>query len=248
MKKLVLLENLIPSLSLSLSYTDGSTQVTVLTSEQAKSILNTRFYDYCFLGTYNNSLTEDENIQAIIAEINATWTAWKGINAPNFDKLFLALSRDYDPTNNYLREESGEVTDAHHRGMKRSQNRNEVNTPRTTERNDYYANGINGTDGQKVGHDTHAVISGESTYSASADTNYIKYEDISGTVYDKDVRTFDSYKISGNIGLLSMSDMVQKEIDLRLNSWALILLEKFIRNFFLYVSGIEFTEGGVECD
>lgn len=248
MKKLVILENLIQNLNLTLSYTDGQTQVTVLTAEQSKAILSTRFYDYCFLGTYNKSLTEEENITNIISEINSTWTAWKGINTPNFDKLFLALSRDYDPTNNYLREESGVVTDAHHRGMKRSQNRNEVNTPRTTERNEYYAVGINGDTGQKVGHDTHEFTAGTSTYTAEEANNYIKYEDISGTVYDKDVRSFDSYKISGNIGLISMSDMVQKEIDLRLNSWALIILEKFIHNFFLYVSGIEFTEGGVECD
>lgn len=248
MKKLILLENLIPSLNLNLSYTDGNTLVTVLTSEQARAILSTRFYDFSFLASYRKDYTEEQNIESAITEINSVWTAWKGINTPNFDKLFQALSRDYDPTNNYLREESGEVTDAHHRGMKRSQNRNEVNTPRTTETNNYYANGINGSEGQPVGRDTHAFTSGESTYSASADTNYIKYEDISGTVYDKDVRTFDSYKISGNIGLLSMSDMVQKEIDLRLNSWALIILEKFIRTFFLYVSGIEYTEGGVECD
>ena len=86
---------------------------------------------------------------------------------------------------------------------------------------------------------------GKNTVVAGAQDNYTETRDISDTVYDKDERTFNGYRVHGNIGVTESSTLVAHEVELRKINIAYIALDTFIREHCFYTDGIEVIEN--EC-
>ena len=86
---------------------------------------------------------------------------------------------------------------------------------------------------------------GKNTVIAGAEDNYTETRDISDTVYDKDERTFNGYRVHGNIGVTESSTLVAHEVELRKINIAYIALDTFIREHCFYIDGIEVIEN--EC-
>ena len=86
---------------------------------------------------------------------------------------------------------------------------------------------------------------GKNTVVAGAQDNYTETRDISDTVYDKDERTFNGYRVHGNIGVTESSSLVMHEVELRKINIAYIALDTFIREHCFYTDGIEVIEN--EC-
>ena len=86
---------------------------------------------------------------------------------------------------------------------------------------------------------------GKNTVIAGAQDNYTETRDISDTVYDKDERTFNGYRVHGNVGVTKNQDMIISEMDVRKLNVAYIALDTFIREHCFYTDGIEVIEN--EC-
>ena len=86
---------------------------------------------------------------------------------------------------------------------------------------------------------------GKNTVVAGAADNYTETRDISDTVYDKDERTFNGYRVHGNVGVTKNQDMIIAEMDVRKLNVAYIALDTFIREQCFYTDGIEVIEN--EC-
>ena len=86
---------------------------------------------------------------------------------------------------------------------------------------------------------------GKNTVVAGAEDNYTETRDISDTVYDKDERTFNGYRVHGNVGVTKNQDMIIAEMDVRKLNVAYIALDSFIREHCFYTDGIEVIEN--EC-
>ena len=86
---------------------------------------------------------------------------------------------------------------------------------------------------------------GKNTVIAGVADNYTETRDISDTVYDKDERTFNGYRVHGNIGVTESSTLVAHEVELRKINIAYIALDTFIREHCFYTDGIEVIEN--EC-
>ena len=86
---------------------------------------------------------------------------------------------------------------------------------------------------------------GKNTVVAGAEDNYTETRDISDTVYDKDERSFNGYRVHGNIGVTESSTLVAHEVELRKINIAYIALDTFIREHCFYTDGIEVIEN--EC-
>ena len=86
---------------------------------------------------------------------------------------------------------------------------------------------------------------GKNTVIAGAEDNYTETRDISDTVYDKDERSFNGYRVHGNIGVTESSTLVAHEVELRKINIAYIALDTFIREHCFYTDGIEVIEN--EC-
>ena len=86
---------------------------------------------------------------------------------------------------------------------------------------------------------------GKNTVVAGAADNYTETRDISDTVYDKDERSFNGYRVHGNIGVTESSTLVAHEVELRKINIAYIALDTFIHEHCFYTDGIEVIEN--EC-
>lgn len=86
---------------------------------------------------------------------------------------------------------------------------------------------------------------GKNTVLAGAEDNYTETRDISETVFDKDVRSFEGYRIHGNVGVTKNQDMILAEMEVRKLNVAYIALDTFIREHCFYIDGIEVIEN--EC-
>ena len=86
---------------------------------------------------------------------------------------------------------------------------------------------------------------GKNTVLAGAQDNYTETRDISDTVYDKDERSFNGYRVHGNVGVTKNQDMIIAEMEVRKLNVAYIALDTFIREHCFYTDGIEVIEN--EC-
>lgn len=86
---------------------------------------------------------------------------------------------------------------------------------------------------------------GKNTVVAGAEDNYTETRDISDTVFDKDERSFEGYRIHGNVGITKNQDMILAEMEVRKLNVAYIALDTFIREHCFYIDGIEVVEN--EC-
>lgn len=83
---------------------------------------------------------------------------------------------------------------------------------------------------------------GTNTITAEATANYTETTDVSADVYDKDERTFNGYRVHGNIGVTESSTLVAHEVELRKINIAYIALDNFITEHCFYSSAVEVVE------
>lgn len=145
---------------------------------------------------------------------------WKTRRLPEFVKMSDALTAEYNPIENYNRIEEGSITDAHHKGSKSTA----TLTPNTTTTS---TNTINGFDGGSVTGGSNTV--NQTGSSTSTSTN----EDISATVFDKDVKSFQEYRIHGNIGVTTNQQMIEAELEMRKTDLITNIVEEFVRMYLI---------------
>lgn len=165
--------------------------LTFATDEEVNARIITRFRNYDYL---TQSVTENTAmLQSVINE-------WKDYA----EKLYGTTLYEYDPLTDYEMNEEGEIIDEKHKGSKTSSGVDitVTDTPRVervTENNGYgYDSGI---DGAPVGKTTEHAPTGTDSRRTQGDAanNSTKFEDISATVFDKDVRKYDHYKRYGSM-------------------------------------------------
>lgn len=74
---------------------------------------------------------------------------------------------------------------------------------------------------------------GKNTVLAGAEDNYTETRDISDTVFDRDERSFNGYRVHGNVGVTKNQDMILAEMEVRKLNVAYIALDTFIREHCL---------------
>lgn len=165
--------------------------VTFATDEEINTHLTTMFRNYDYLT--ENDTANHYFLQSIIDE----WAAYA-------DKLYATTLLEYNPLEDYDMWEEGTITDEKHKGTKESTGVNITitDTPRVARGTEQTGYGYNsGSGGVPVGKTTEITPTGtdQRTTVGSAEQNTKRIEDISGTVFDKDVRTFDEYHKHGSI-------------------------------------------------
>ena len=83
-----------------------------------------------------------------------------------------------------------------------------------------------------------ANTSGNTRTQGPADTNYTETRDISDTVFDRDIETFNGRRTHGNIGVTTTQALINEEIKLRLMGFIETIISQFIEKFTFYVSGV----------
>ena len=83
-----------------------------------------------------------------------------------------------------------------------------------------------------------ANTAGNTVTSGSADTNYTETRDISDSVYDRDVETFNGRRTHGNIGITTTQTLITEEVNLRLLGFIETIMSQFVEKFTFYVSGV----------
>ena len=83
---------------------------------------------------------------------------------------------------------------------------------------------------------------GTNTITAEATSNYTETTDVSADIYDKDERTFNGYRIHGNVGVTKNQDMIMAEMEVRKLNVACLALDTFIAEHCFYSSAMEVVE------
>lgn len=83
---------------------------------------------------------------------------------------------------------------------------------------------------------------GTNTITAEASENYTETTDVSADVFDKDERSFNGYRVHGNIGVTESSALVAHELELRKTNIAYLVLDNFIAEHCFYSSAVEVIE------
>lgn len=82
-----------------------------------------KYRNWLYVNTeYNTELTDIQNLNTAIALFKDDFINWHSENVYNFTKAFNALKTDYNPLENYDRQETGGWTDNLHKGTKTSTN------------------------------------------------------------------------------------------------------------------------------
>ena len=132
------------------------------------------------------------------------------------DKLYATTLLEYDPMLNYDMRESGSIIDEKHKGTKESTGVDitVTDTPRVGRVTEQSGYGFDSTAaGVPIGKTTENAPTGtdERRTQGNAANNSRTIEDISATVFDKDVHTFDEYRKYGNLGVVKPQDMIEAE-------------------------------------
>lgn len=176
---------------------------TFATDEVINEHLTTLYRNYDYLT--DNDTANTAFLQSII-------DSW--INRCN--ELYATKLLEYDPMLNYDMRESGAIIDERHKGTKESQSVDVTvtDTPRVgrvTEQDGYgYDAGIDGVPLAKTIENAPTGTDERHTQGSAAN-NTKQIEDISPTVFDKDVHTFNEYRKYGNLGVVKPQDMIEAE-------------------------------------
>lgn len=188
-----------------------------------------KYASWCF-----NSI-EDEKI-TIATDFFESWGNWCVSNFDSFKKLKTAWDSNYSAIENYDRIEEGSFTDEHHKGTRTSNNLNtktiDKEKNKTTQSESAFNSGltpVSETSGNSADNES------EMTTTANATDNFTETRDISETVFDKDTRTFENYRVHGNIGVTTNAQMLTAEIEMRLNYLAKNIVKSFVKEFCYYV-------------
>ena len=181
--------------------------------------------------------TPETDIENAKSDLKKVYDMWARLNGDDFLRIYNAMRSEYSPLENYDRLEEGSTETARHKGSRTSQNVDITNTPtvitKTTEK-------VNASDGgivESMETET-ANTSGNTVTSGRADTNFTETRDISDTLYDRDVETFNGRRTHGNIGVTTTQALINEEINLRLMGFIETIISQFVEKFTFYVSGV----------
>ena len=148
------------------------------------------------------------------ARLKSDVTAWSTYRAPDWARALTAMTENYDPLHNYKREELGSEEIAKHKGTKVSTNEDVSDTPATiTSKGSVVAYDANTE--SETGQSVTSPGATSNHRQALAGANYTTYEDVSASVYDKDVHTFVNRITQGNVGVTKSQEMARDEVNLR---------------------------------
>lgn len=169
------------------------------------------------------------------AQLHAQIIAWAADHKANWERIYLALSEEYNPIYNYFREELGSEEIAKHKGSKISSNEDVSETPATiTQTGSVVA--YDSSEESETGQSVTSPGATSSHRTAQAASNYTTYEDVSANVYDKDVHSFTNRITQGNIGVTQSVDMIEAEKRLRMGETLTeIIAQAFEDRFMIQV-------------
>lgn len=204
---------------------------TIWTTAQFYLFVRGKMREYVF-----DSLADTEiGAKAELKELFGLWCAAMG---ENVWRALSAFYSDYNPIENYNREELGTEDIARHKGTKRAHNEDVSETPTTmttTGSVTAYDSGTENEVSQAV-----TAPTGSNTRVALAASNYETETDIDGTTYDHDTTSFDGRVTKGNIGVTTTQDMIQSELDLRRKNLLFDYMAMFVNEFCYLVKGVDF--------
>lgn len=181
--------------------------------------------------------TPETDIQYAKEDLKNVYAMWKRLNGEDFLRIYNAMRSEYSPLENYDRLEEGSTETARHKGSRTSQNVDITNTPTVTTKTTEKVNASDGGVVESMETET-ANTSGNTRTSGNADTNYTETRDISDSVYDRDVETFNARRTHGNIGVVTTQTLITEEINLRLLGFIETIISQFVEKFTFYVSGV----------
>ena len=196
------------------------------------------FYSY-IRAKYGHMLFETPEITVEKArqDLKNVYDMWVRLNGEEYLRIYNVMRSEYNPLENYDRMEEGSTETARHKGSRTSQNVDITNTPTVTTKTTEKVNASDGGVVESMETET-ANISGNTATSGSADTNYTETRDISDSVYDRDVETFNGRRTHGNIGITTTQTLISEEVNLRLLGFIETIMSQFVEKFTFYVSGV----------
>ena len=195
---------------------------------------------YTFVRTrYGHMLfeTPETEIEKARQDLKNVYDMWVRLNGEEYLRIYNVMRSEYNPLENYDRMEEGSTETARHKGSRTSQNVDITNTPTVTTKTTEKVNASDGGIVESMETET-ANTSGNTVTSGSAETNYTETRDISDSVYDRDVETFNGRRTHGNIGITTTQTLITEELNLRLLGFIETIISQFIEKFTFYVSGV----------
>lgn len=168
-------------------------------------------------------------------QLKSQITFWAADKKPNWERIALAMSEEYNPIYNYFREELGSEEIAHHKGTHRSTAYKDTETPAVSVTNTgsvvAYDSNTERETGQSV-----QTPTGTNTRQGLASENYTEERDIDANTYDRDEHSFTGRITQGNIGVTQTVDMIEAERRLRTAETLMeIIAEAFEDRFMVQV-------------
>ena len=196
------------------------------------------FYSY-IRAKYGHMLFETPEITVEKArqDLKNVYDMWVRLNGEEYLRIYNVMRSEYNPLENYDRVEEGSTETARHKGSRTSQNVDITNTPTVTTKTTEKVNASDGGVVESMETET-ANTSGNTVTSGSADANYTETRDISDSVYDRDIETFNGRRTHGNIGITTTQTLIIEEVNLRLLGFIETIMSQFVEKFTFYVSGV----------
>ena len=196
------------------------------------------FYSY-IRAKYGHMLFETPEITPEKArqDLKNVYDMWVRLNGEEYLRIYNVMRSEYNPLENFDRMEEGSTETARHKGSRTSQNVDITNTPTVTTKTTEKVNASDGGVVESMETET-ANTSGNTVTSGNADTNYTETRDISDSVFDRDVETFNGRRTHGNIGITTTQTLITEEVNLRLLGFIETIMSQFVEKFTFYVSGV----------
>ena len=181
--------------------------------------------------------TPEITVEKARQDFKNVYDMWTRLNGEEYLRIYNVMRSEYNPLENYDRMEEGSTETARHKGTRTSQNVDITNTPTVTTKTTEKVNASDGGVVESMETET-ANTSGNTVTSGSADTNYTETRDISDSVFDRDVETFNGRRTHGNIGITTTQTLITEEVNLRLLGFIETIMSQFVEKFTFYVSGV----------
>lgn len=197
-------------------------------AEEVEHILEELFpnrrYVYQF---YDASKSDSENASDACGGFCMAFNYWVNRNRTDFLQYHKAITKVYDPVENYNRIEDAETNTETHFGHKETRDNSATTTPTGSTKNAEFIYGFDSANPSPRGYN-------ETTFD-NAKTDVTGHD--SFVVSDIDENTFDNSKntvhsnIHGNIGVTTSATMVDEEVRLRLRDFLVLMLTKFVSEY-----------------
>lgn len=148
------------------------------------------------------------------SELKEDYVLWCSTMGDNIKRALDAFYAEYNPIENYNREElgseevarhkgstvtrtieeEGEETDAHHKGTKTSTGEETISTPRVETKTTTFKTAFDSDTETETDALTTVPTAGTDKIERDAAKNYVTTQDIDASTYDKDVKSFDDRK------------------------------------------------------